>query len=225
MGNGYVKLWRSTNDNDILANDNNAYIVFTRLLMLVDRNTGSYTTGRKKLAMYMNMKESTLYGVLKRLERATMLQVNSNTYATTFHICNWSKWQQEDNTSATHRQSNGNTKQEEEKKKNIDTNVSNNMVIKKSPRADIDEMFAYWEMTTGIPISSNLQKNRFAASNLIKKHGIDKLKDYVIGVNFAQQTAYAPKISDFVALQSKLGDLLVWAKGVKQTNSKKVVSV
>lgn len=118
MDNGYIKLWRNLNKNEILANDNNALVVFIRLLTLVDRNTGSYITGRKKLAVFMNMNDRTLYGVLKRLERATMLQLNSNKNATTIYICNWHKWQQDGNSSATEAQMKRNTKQEEEKEKN-----------------------------------------------------------------------------------------------------------
>lgn len=119
MDNGYIKLWRNLNKNEILANDNNALVVFIRLLTLVDRNTGSYITGRKKLAVFMNMNDRTLYGVLKRLERATMLQLNSNNNATTIYICNWHKWQQDSNSSATETQTKRNTKQEGEKEKNI----------------------------------------------------------------------------------------------------------
>lgn len=118
MENGYIKLWRNINKNELLANDNNAWNVFTRLLTLVDWKTGSYTTGRKKLAIFMNMNDRTLYGVLKRLEVATMLQMKSNKHATTFSICNWSKWQQELNTNATEPQTLRNTKQEVRKRSN-----------------------------------------------------------------------------------------------------------
>ena len=123
MESGYIKYWRNAKDNAILANDNNAFIVFMRLLILVDRHTGSYTTGRKKLATYMNMKESTLYKVLKRLESVHMLECKSNSHVTTFSICNWTRWQQDGNSIVKRSYEKRSTKQEEEREV-IDTKVS-----------------------------------------------------------------------------------------------------
>lgn len=116
---GFIKLFRDINTNEILANDNNSFVVFIRLLTLVNRHTGSYTTGRKKLAVYMNLKESTLYDVLKRLERASMIRLDSSKYATTIHICNWWDYQQDTNGKPTIARQNTDTKQEREKKKKV----------------------------------------------------------------------------------------------------------
>lgn len=219
---GFIKLYRSLNNNDILANDNNSFIVFVRLLTLVDRRTGSYTTGRKKLAVYMNMNDRTLYGVLKRLEAATMLQLKSNNHATTIYICNWNKWQQDDNTSATEAQTVRNTKQEREKEEELVTKVTTKA---KTPSSDIDEMFTIWEQTTGLAIEGQKTKNRYAASNLLKKYGKDKLIQLIGGVKFAQETPYAPKIADFVELQAKQNKLLTWGQQQKTSYNRKVVSV
>lgn len=92
-------------------------------------------------------------------------------------------------------------------------------------KPEINELFEYWEAVTGLAITSNQQKNRQAANNLLKKHGIEAVKKYIDGVNFAQQTAYAPKISSFMSLQSRLDDLLVWGKSVNKTKQNKVVKV
>lgn len=90
---GYIKLWRTTIDHEILANDNSAYIVFTKLLMRVDRKTGKYTTGRFKLADLCNLKPTTAWKALKRLEKAKMVSLTSDNKKTIISICNWSKWQ------------------------------------------------------------------------------------------------------------------------------------
>lgn len=81
---------------------------------------------------------------------------------------------------------------------------------KKSP--EIDTALDYWAERTGIPIHSNVQRNRYAISNLLKRHGPDGLRRLIDGAALAQTDRYAPRIGDFVALQSRLPDLLVWGK-------------
>ena len=122
MERGYVKLWRSIDQNELLENDNTALIVFIKLLTRVNRLSGAYTTGRYKLANICNMNPSTLYSALKRLEASTIIQQQSNTTSTTITICNWWEYQQDVNSSSSERRSGVNTKQE--KKENIDTKVS-----------------------------------------------------------------------------------------------------
>lgn len=90
----------------------------------------------------------------------------------------------------------------------------------KAGNDDINSLFDYWEEKTGIPISARVKQNRFACSNLLKKHGADNLKRLVDGVTIAQSEKYAPSISDFADLQQKLSALLVWGK--KQTNRRTI---
>lgn len=82
----------------------------------------------------------------------------------------------------------------------------------KMPSKDIDDLFMYWQEKTGMPISSRIKANRYAASNLLRKHGAAKIRQLIDGVAIAQTDAYAPRISDFSDLQSKLNALLVWGK-------------
>lgn len=244
---GYIKLHRSVMDSD-LAEDNNSYYVFIRMVGMAHHEDGfssirfggkqvklmrgEFSASLAELSDVFHLPKSTVRNVIERLKSESRIGTRTDKQKTIYSICNYAKYQDvpaqskahERHTTGTREAHVTDTKRNKEIK-NIDTKVSNSMAIKKSPRADIDELFAYWEMTTGIPISSNQQKNRYAVSNLLKKHGIEAVKRYIDGVNFAQQTAYAPKISSFVALQSRLDDLLVWGKGVKQSNSKKVVSV
>lgn len=78
--------------------------------------------------------------------------------------------------------------------------------------ADINEMFEYWEQTIGYKIDGNRQRNRNACNNLLKKYKLAGLKQLVNAVQVAHGDTYAPRISDFSSLQSKLNDLLAWAK-------------
>lgn len=108
-GKGWVKLHRKILDNEMLWADTNAYIVFTRLLILVDSKTGTYRTGRFVFAELMGLKPTTAYQVLKRLEKNGMVTLRSNNKYTVIGICNWQKYQGEgnnrsDNTMTTRRQ-------------------------------------------------------------------------------------------------------------------------
>ena len=91
--NNYVKLWRSILNNGFLMSDNNAYNVFTKLLMCVDRQTGCFTTGRYALAELCNMKPSTVRDVLKRLEREKMIIVEPDYSKSKIYICKWGDYQ------------------------------------------------------------------------------------------------------------------------------------
>lgn len=86
-------------------------------------------------------------------------------------------------------------------------------------KPEINELFDYWESVVGYRIGSNVKQNRFAVANLLKKHSADDMKTLVRAVATAQRDRYAPRIEDFVALQSKMNKLIVWIRQQK-TNSK-----
>ena len=117
MERGYVKLYRSIDDNELLANDNTCYLVFSKLLTHADRFTGTYKTGRFKLAALCNLKPTTLYAALKRLESSTMIRQQSDNKMTAIYICNWWKYQQDDDSTVTDRRRANDTKQEREKER------------------------------------------------------------------------------------------------------------
>lgn len=200
-----MKLYRSIDQNELLENDNTAYVVFTKLLTRVDRRTGAYRTGRIKLASICNLRPSTVRDALNRLQAATMLRQESDSKATTIYICNWWKYQQDDDSKPSVARQATDTKQEREKEK--DTKVS-----AKTPSVEIDEMFEAWFNETGYAINGQRQKNRYACSNLLKKHGKETVLALIRGVARAQGVEFAPQISDFVALQSKQNALLLWGK-------------
>ena len=225
MERGYVKLWRSIDQNELLENDNTALVVFTKLLTRVNRLNGTYTTGRYKLANICNMNPNTLYSALKRLEASTIIQQQSNTTSTTITICNWWEYQQDVNSSSSERRGGVNTKQE--KKENIDTKVSNSMALSKPKikSSEIDEMFSKWEEIAGFKINGQAKMNRYACSNLLKKYGATGLTQLIEGVKLAQMDKYAPTIADFSSLQAKQNDLIAWGKKKQLSGMKKVVSI
>lgn len=120
---GWVKSYRSVLDHELLANDNSAYIVFTKLLLKVDRKTGKYTTGRFKLGDLCNLKPITAWKALHRLKNGQMVSLSSNNRFTVITICNWTKYQGNGNSSRNNQVTTGeqpsNTKQEEEEEEEV----------------------------------------------------------------------------------------------------------
>lgn len=86
-------------------------------------------------------------------------------------------------------------------------------------KTEINDLFEYWEKTIGYAVQSRRQANRNACNNLIKKHGVDGLQKLIHGVSLAQRDRYAPQISDFEELQSKLTKLIAWGKKKGTTNA------
>ena len=223
MERGYVKLYRAIDQNELLENDNTALVVFIKLLTRVDRRTGSYKTGRFKLAHLCNLRPSTLRDALKRLEAATVIRQQSDSRATTIYICNWSKYQQGDDSSPSAERRFDDTKQEKKEKENIDTNVSMAVqpVNKKQISLDIDEAFAEWVRIHDYEIQAKVTNNRRAASNLIKKYGINIVKQHIMVAHLANLDQYSKiRTSDFVELQANTNKLSSW---VKTTNKKQVI--
>jgi DNA-binding PadR family transcriptional regulator len=93
MEQGWVKLYRKIEGNDLLWMDNNAYIVFTKLMLLVDRNGGWYRRATRSLAEDMYLSHSTMYRTLKKLETENLIRMEDKRHYTKFWIINWSTYQ------------------------------------------------------------------------------------------------------------------------------------
>lgn len=102
-------------------------------------------------------------------------------------------------------------------------NTSITNVIEGKPQEygnnDINEIFGYWSETIGIPIRSKVQRNRNSCSTLIKQHGLDGVKKLIQGVRLAMDDQYAPNISDFISLQSKQNELIMWGHKKEKRNA------
>ena len=214
MNNGWVKLHRQILENEMLAYDNNAFIVFTKLLLLADKKTGRYITGRYRFAEIMNLNPSTARNVLDRLCKHGLVDSTSDNKRTTISICKWKQYQQvKDSTEDSQRTAKGqpeDTKQELRiKNKEI---VSNDTMVQTFGKPEINDLFNYWESIVGYPITSQAQKNRNACNNLLRKYSSTGVKQLIDGVDLASKDEYAPRIADFVELQTKLNTLLSWGK-------------
>ena len=83
----------------------------------------------------------------------------------------------------------------------------------------INEMFEYWQNTVGYEITSRKQANRNACKNLLAKYKTAGVKQLIDATAIAQSDQYAPRISDFSSMQSKLNDLIAWGKKKGKTNA------
>lgn len=121
---GWIKLHKRLRDHGILRDDN-AYKLFTVLLMYVKTDTGTYTAGRNQLGQMAHMKPITAYKALKRLEKKwKMVTLSVTADYTEIRVLNWAKYQGRDdggnslgNSSVTAREQLGNTKKEIRNKK------------------------------------------------------------------------------------------------------------
>lgn len=75
--------------------------------------------------------------------------------------------------------------------------------------SSINSMFDYWQKCVGTPIISREKSNRRACYNLLRnKHiGEEKLRHAVEFLGEIKEDRFAPRISDFVDLQSKFNAL------------------
>jgi DNA-binding transcriptional regulator YhcF (GntR family) len=78
--------------------DHTAIILFLNLLLVADRDTGSYECGRFQLAEITGINPNTIYKTLKRLKKSKMITQESNNKYSTISIVNWHKYQDYDNT-------------------------------------------------------------------------------------------------------------------------------
>lgn len=92
MTNGWVKLHRKILENVELMNDDTAYIVFTKLLLMAN-SKGQIGQSGRELGETLKIKHSTLYKCLKRLEEYQMIKQSSKHSYTLILICNWSTYQ------------------------------------------------------------------------------------------------------------------------------------
>lgn len=86
-------------------------------------------------------------------------------------------------------------------------------------KTEINDLFTYWNKVVGYEVTSRRQQNRNACNNLLKKYGYKGVEQLINAVQATQNDRYAPRISDFTSLQSKLNDLLLWAKKKGTTNA------
>lgn len=209
---GWLKYHRQIIENPLWQKDITAMHLFMTILALCDKTTGVWSGGRFQLSEYSGIKPNTCYKTLLRLCNAKMVTLTSNTRYSTISICNWKKYQNpvtlSGNNKVTTKEQQSNTQQDIRHK----TLENSTNVLLAYGKPEINEMFDYWQKTTGTPVTAKVKENRNACNNLYKKYGKDRLQLLINGVAQAQNDQYAPRIANFVQLQSKIDELILWGK-------------
>jgi Fe2+ or Zn2+ uptake regulation protein len=132
---GYIKLHRKAALNEVWRHDRTAWHVFEALLFLADYNSGIWSGGRLVLSEVVNINPNTCYSALKRLEKRNMIKSFSNNRFTTYHICNWSEYNDTVNNQSTTSQQPGNTiKRNKEIKKVREIDEIQNLINQQEPK-------------------------------------------------------------------------------------------
>lgn len=204
MQNGWIKLHRKLLDNPLLRRDASAYIVFTKLLLTVDRKTGSYDIGRFQMAELTGLKPTTAYAASARLCKAKMMTQVSNNRFTTITICNWAKYQgyddnYDDNKMTTNRQQDD-TKQEAKKLRSKNIVPKGTITVdKRDP--EITRLIGHFETRIGKMPRKDHQV--YAAATLIKQHGAERSLGAINAVAASRGNKFAPSISTLEELVEK----------------------
>ena len=219
MERGYVKLWRAIDQNALLENDNNSYVVFGKLLTRVNRHTGAYTTGRNKFSAICNMKPSTLYGVLQRLESSTIIRQESNTNSTTIYLCNWATYQQDDDRSSNVARRQPVTIQEKKEKKKENNNKRKNKEMSLVKKDDFDIAYealnGFWSDLIGRKLSDN-KTSRKALKDLLKDHDAEEIQYAIRGAVYFKGKQYKPQVMSFASMLEKWDNLMTHMESEKQ---------
>jgi len=182
--NGWFKLHRKILNNEIWRKDRNAWHLFETLLILANYETGVWEGGRITLSQYANLKPSTTYVALKRLEKHKMITLSSNSKYTVIHICKWHDFQTEDNSTynskITAKQQQNNTiiinkEINNNKLSEVSTETSldsfDNSLERKKENDQIIEIYLYYIE------KFNKNKNQFKLTDARKKKIKARLKD------------------------------------------------
>lgn len=157
MDNTYVKLYRKATENDIMR-DPNAWLVFSWILLKVDRRTGKWKTGRIKLARLTGLKPATIYKVLKRIQnKYQVASINSNSQYSEISVSKWAKYQPDKEMVAgpVHKPlRSGNTLQE---LRNKNINITNNSTHNNAILQDEDFKKAIIRKEQGKPFNGLLE--------------------------------------------------------------------
>jgi len=180
MDNTWIKLYRKTLHNGIIQKDPTAYILFSVILLSVDRETGEMETGRFQLSHLANIKPNTIYKILSRLSKKwQMVTLESNNKYTKIKVKNWAKYQQiekpvtqSDNNKVTTKEQQSNTIQEIRNKNNTSPKGEEGkaLTLPNTPNPLItDFVNILKEHNQSQELDGTQVKNRYAAKRVIEK--------------------------------------------------------
>lgn len=214
--NKWVKLHYTVLDNDIWRNDRTAWHVFEYLLICayIDKRypLGKMVTTRRQIAEVVGSNHNTVYKAIKRLEKAKMVTTKVTNQYTMFTICNWGKYQ-----SGSNQDSNNEVTTDEQRSNSLNKTIDNRLknitnVMVEQPQygnSDVNTVIEKFESTYKLKLNKTKQ-NRIAATNLIKRYGLEQTLRAIEAASMCLQDQYAPSIVNLMDLHEKYDKLRVY---------------
>lgn len=246
---GWIKLHRKILDNPTLQNAN-CFIIFTKLLLSVDRTTGQIKMGRKQLSDLCGIKQNTCYRASKRLVASGMVQASSNRFFTTYSICNWGDYQHDgnnprpSNVRVTSVDGNTLTRRKNKEERNTttlyappedpmpdldfdDEGLTSNDAKKdqqKQAHPDVQKVISKFENTYGLKLKQ-IRTQRAMAFNLVKRYTLPKTLQAIDVSHRVLTERYAPQITDLRDLWEKWDKLAAFLIKQRATQQGKVAII
>ncbi len=180
----WIKLYRKAKQNDIMR-DPVAWLLFSWILLSVNKETGEWKIARSVLAELTGLKQSTIYDGLKRLEEKFKLTTAIPTANyTKIRVSKWSVYQP--NKDITDRSTDSRpTSNRQQTDTYQDKRIENKEIISKDITEstsfgdkNINELIVYFKEKFNLPLLDGTEKqNRRYCWLCLKKFGsVDKIK-------------------------------------------------
>jgi len=180
----WIKLYRKAKQNDIMR-DPVAWLLFSWILLSVNKETGEWKIARSVLAELTGLKQSTIYDGLKRLEEKFKLTTAIPTANyTKIRVSKWSVYQP--NKDITDRSTDSRpTSNRQQTDTYQDKRIENREIISKDITEstsfgdkNINELIVYFKEKFNLPLLDGTEKqNRRYCWLCLKKFGsVDKIK-------------------------------------------------
>lgn len=202
---GWIKLHRKILDNDGLFRSKNTFTVWCWILLMVDRKTGSFTTGRFQISRWLKIKPSTAYQTLKRLSNMTMINLKSNNKMTTITVCNWEKYQH----TITTKQQQSNKKVTLNKNKEVrikkERENTNTLFLTRNQKETLRKQFPNADIDLEILKANDYLK----AEGIIKKDYLAWFRNWLRKIKLQNNIVNGKKVNPII--EDKI--FLEWCKG------------
>src|SRR3972149_4288807 len=205
----WIKLYRKAKQNDIMR-DPVAWLLFSWILLSVNKETGEWKIARSVLAELTGLKQSTIYDGLKRLEEKFKLTTAIPTANyTKIRVSKWSVYQP--NKDITDRSTDSRpTSNRQQTDTYQDKRIENKEIISKDITEstsfgdkNINELIVYFKEKFNLPLLDGTEKqNRRYCWLCLKKFGsVDKIKLLIDAIDIIG--LWATRITSFPQLYYK----------------------
>jgi hypothetical protein len=171
MNNTWIKVYRKIIDHDVFR-DESAFRVFMWILCSVDYKTGTMISGRFWGARILRIKDTTYYGILKRLEKKyDLLTLSSNNKNTVVSVKKWEKYQADNDNKTDNKTDNKLTTNRQQTDTNQELRIKNKekTVLVKTNTANAHINFILENFETLLGYKPTDKKPRFEANTLLRQ--------------------------------------------------------